>query len=402
MTDDIDGGEPPPKKGPGVQINVPVSNSFAVLDDSSKRKKPPNSSYEEPDEPKTRRMPPITVPISKTGDNTHQTPDPVLVRSTILNKTTEFNIKHNEKGIIIFASNQSAHQKVTAALKSKSIYFYSHPLERNKSKRFVLYGLQRLELAAIQKLALDAGLQPEKVNIMTTNNPRFADQCNYLFQFSSSSTITLSSLKEIRALNHTIVQWAHYKPKRSGVSVCRNCCRFGHGADNCGMPAKCTICSGDHNFKNCKFLLKKHEGKFNQIHQKHINCANCGGNHTATYPNCPHRQNYIDSMPTRGRTRPTPSQGPRRPARSPPSNDDTNYPTPVFANPNYTPGGWVTAPRQPAAQVNQNHTGQDLFSIEECQQIMNDLFTSLRQCTCKQDQAKVIADYSFKYFCFFP
>lgn len=79
----------------------------------------------------------------------------------------------------------------------------------------------------LKKLVLNAGIEPKKVIIMSTNTPRFTDQCNYILQFNGLSTITLSSLKDIRALNHTIIQWAHYKSKKSGVSICRNCCQFG-------------------------------------------------------------------------------------------------------------------------------------------------------------------------------
>lgn len=404
---DRDETQPPLKKGPGVQYNVPTKNAFEVLEEASRRKAP-KVVYEEPDKPKMKRPPPITVPISTSEVDGKQCPDPTLVRKVIQDETVEFSLKFNEKGVIIFTPNSVVHQKVIAALRRKSLAHYSHPTERNRLKRFVLYGLQKLEIDELTKLVMEKHIYPSKISFMSVNRPRFTGQCNYILYFDATSPVTLSSLRETKDIYHTIVQWAHYKPKKSGVSPCRNCCAFGHGADNCGMKANCTICAGPHNYKSCTFLQKKLEGKFEQIHPKHVKCTNCGGQHTATYPNCPKRLDYINMLAATRRTR-NPARASNGPARPPPTQvlDERNFPTPVFSNPNYAPQGWTTINRQTSQPTNnhqptQNHTTSDLFTIEECQSMMNELFSALRGCSCKQDQAKVIADYSFKYFTNFP
>lgn len=177
-----------------------------------------------------------------------------------------------------------------------------------------------------------------------------------------------------------------------GVSVCRNCCKFGHGADNCGMKPQCPIWAGAHNFRSCHFLLKKHEGKFERIHLKHIKCANCSGktgNHTATFPNCPNRQNYMESLAPRRQTRPNPVPNQGRQPRPPPQVNTSNYPNPVFYNPTTNSQEWVPRPVVPppartiVPQQSQTQPGQDLYSIDECRQMLDDLFTQLKQCKTK-------------------
>lgn len=43
------------------------------------------------------------------------------------------------------------------------MYYYTHPLERRNSNRFVLYGLQKLDIDVVMKLVKEAGAHPEKV-----------------------------------------------------------------------------------------------------------------------------------------------------------------------------------------------------------------------------------------------
>lgn len=393
---------PPLKKGPGVQYQIPVRNAFEVLGDSSRRKKQP-VTYEEPLVPKGRRMPPITIPRTD-EKGAHQ---PSEIRKLVESQTKDFNLKYSGSGIVIFATNQLDHNKITSALMEKSIEHFSHPTEKSRLKRFVLYGLPKLEIGEITSLVKQSGLTPSRISYLTTNKPRFVDQCNYILHFEAQSTTTLSQLKDIKAINHTIVQWAYYRPTKAGISVCRNCCEFGHGAVNCGMSPKCTICAGPHKFTDCKFLIKKHEGNFQSIHQKHIKCANCGGNHTATYSQCPSRTSYIATIEARKPKRSSPgaAASSRRQLMVPvPALNEANFPSPVYNAEPTRPHGdnW--------SQVVQNHHQRthpttthnqtnDLFSIDECQQIMFNLIDALQQCSSKQDQIKVIASFSFKYCC---
>lgn len=409
--------QPPQKKGPGVKYSVEVSNPYGVLSEEEGRRKIGVKTFEEPLEPESKktRLPPIQVPVAFTevDGKTTQQPDPAIVRQVVAKLTNEFNIKNDTAELKIFTSNQAIHEQIKKGLLSKSIGCFSHPSNQRKPKRFVLYGLPKMEPDSIRQLLTEAGISPTRINFMSTNAPRFADQCNYLLEFDGSSPTSLNSLKDTRALNHTIVNWANYRRKKSNVSPCRNCCAFGHGGFGCDMPSICIICAGAHDYKNCKFLIKKHEGQFDRISDRHIKCANCGGNHTATFAECQARLTYIKNLSEKKNTANTTSQeqqNQKKPKqqkqqRQPPARDLNNFPAPVFANPIYNqPIQWAQNPTNSSTNNNNNNNhirDSELYSMAECQQMMNNLYSSLQKCTSKQQQAKVIADYAFTYFCNF-
>lgn len=403
---EADSERPPPlKRGPGVTYNVPVSNAFDVLMDREGKRKISNTNsqgtsiYEEPDAPRAKPPPPITIPLTH-AENNEIKPDPSNIRQTLDSVSKEYDCKHTQQGIQIFTKNSAIHDALLKTLKETGTAHWSHPVHNKKQKRFVLYGLDKQDTNDIIEGLAEVNVYPIKVDYMFTKSPRFANQCHYIIHLKHDTPITLSQLKEIRAVNRTVVKWAHYSPKKSTVGCCRNCCQFGHGSRGCGMPPKCIICAENHHFLKCKFLLKKHEGGHDRIHQKHIHCAGCGGNHTATFKDCPKRLKYITEsngkrkQPQQKRS----SQEVNITRPIPPKMNEINYP--VFVNPAYQnqtqpPAEWPTGLN---TQSNSQQPTNDLYTMEECKAMMDQLFTSLQSCNNKYQQAKVIADYSFKYF----
>lgn len=55
---------------------------------------------------------------------------------------------------------------------------------------------------------------------------------------------------------------------------CFKCFKFNHGAKICKSTQKCSICTGEHHFKECK-------------NEKAIKCINCQGSHLAISRDCP-------------------------------------------------------------------------------------------------------------------
>ena len=66
------------------------------------------------------------------------------------------------------------------------------------------------------------------------------------------------------------------RPFVGGAYQCYNCQELGHIARTCENPTKCVICAGEHKLENCP---NKENGN--------KKCANCEGDHTASYSKCP-------------------------------------------------------------------------------------------------------------------
>lgn len=141
-------------------------------------------------------------------------------------------------------------------------------------------------------------------------------------------------------------------------------------------------------------IIAKHTGGHSSINTKHLKCGNCGGNHTATHKQCSTRASYIDKLGARksNSRRQKYSEAP-----PPPRMNLKNYPIPVFAHPMYQQAALTTSPIPDATDQN-----SDLFTMPKCQQMLDNLIASLQACKSKQQQAKVISDYAFKYLTYFP
>ena len=64
------------------------------------------------------------------------------------------------------------------------------------------------------------------------------------------------------------------------VWQCYGCQGFGHNAHECSFKARCLLCAGNHEFKDCPL-------KEDQVEKKDLKCPNCKGNHAANYGGCP-------------------------------------------------------------------------------------------------------------------
>lgn len=74
------------------------------------------------------------------------------------------------------------------------------------------------------------------------------------------------------------------------VKQCLKCLRFGHIATYCKNSEKCSICTENHNYRQCK--TSSEEAK----------CINCGGNHIAISSQCPIKKQKINEIRIKTRT----------------------------------------------------------------------------------------------------
>lgn len=96
--------------------------------------------------------------------------------------------------------------------------------------------------------------------------------------------VTVKKEKTIRVLEETVrslsgirIFWSPLRNKRE-IGQCKNCQRWGHGADNCFAQSRCFKCAKGHLSKVCP--VTKENGMA-------VKCANCSGQHTASNRTCP-------------------------------------------------------------------------------------------------------------------
>lgn len=84
--------------------------------------------------------------------------------------------------------------------------------------------------------------------------------------------------------------WRHeVSPFIPPVKQCLQCLRYGHIAKFCKNSVKCSICTENHNFKECIVEIEN------------AKCYNCDGNHIAVSRECPIKKQKINENKTKAR-----------------------------------------------------------------------------------------------------
>lgn len=107
--------------------------------------------------------------------------------------------------------------------------------------------------------------------------------------------IKISDLCNIRTISYIRIRWDYYQSKKSGPTQCNNCMHFGHGTLNCHRKPRCVRCGENHSSKACLFI-QNITFKNNKISEEKLKCANCDGNHSAKYMQCPKMAEYVNAI----------------------------------------------------------------------------------------------------------
>jgi hypothetical protein len=101
------------------------------------------------------------------------------------------------------------------------------------------------------------------------------------------------------------------------VLQCKNCQRYNHLAVNCGMTYRCVKCSKGHGPSKCCIPKKEENNKVQVVECPDgskkttvgmpLKCANCGGQHAASYRGCKERKRVVAQ-----RAKPAPKPTPVR------------------------------------------------------------------------------------------
>ena len=211
--------------------------------------------------------------------------------------------------------------------------------------------------------------------------------------FKKDQLIKIADVKKIRAISQIRVRWEYYRRKQVGPIQCNNCMNFGHGSLNCHLKPKCVRCGEGHTSKLCPLISPINP----RIPDMNLKCANCEGNHSAKFAQCPKRLEYSKALENIKKHRnATTTKTTTNQFRSAPELANANFPS---IN-NNTSKPWTKTPIISTFSNQQSHsrtfdnksTDNDLFSTAELMIIVKEILTKLSNCHTKAEQFQAIAE----------
>lgn len=375
------------------QCNVSTRNRFTPLATNNQHPSDqPNSVY------KINKPAPIVVPMSQISKMANE----------LIPMAGKYTVKRISDGSVkLFPDDEVAQTQIKAIFTTKKVQHFSFLENDERLHKYVLYGLNKVEpaeLIAEIKRATGDKLTPSIIKEMRINNPKYDDHHNYLVYFVKNPTLPV--LQKYSQLWYTIVRWDHYRNKFKGPSRCTICQNFGHGAIKCGMEPKCVACAGNHLSSACPLLLEKRRLNKTQLDTTLLKCCHCGANHTASFLDCPKRLAYIEKRQAENRkyrgNRPQPNK-----STNIMSNYNDNFPLyqprnrPVLgdqigARP-FINNYYARNNSTPAQTQHTNPSNNDLFTLEQLNNICAEMLSKLRDCNTKEDQFLLMFNLATKY-----
>lgn len=190
-----------------------------------------------------------------------------------------------QNNLQLFANCEEDYNLLLEHFKKHNHTLYTHTPSWNTNKKIVLKGLPQLNDEDIISDLESQGIECIAIYVIKKKTAEMPPNPVRLLKLASNTK--LSEVFKIKHVFHTKVKWEHYINKK-GVSQCHRCQRFGHGAINCNMPPKCVKCGQDHITAEC---TKTAETK--------PVCANCNGDHPASYSQCEKVLEYKNRLQTR-------------------------------------------------------------------------------------------------------
>lgn len=385
-----------------LEINVPVSNKFQVLENQEQMETASNNST-----------------TSQLGGDKVKTvkPPPIIIHHKIL-KHTEFieglgkevkkgfHIKNTKNITNVFINDIEEYRKYLSVLEKDEVNFHTYSEKENKTHAFLLKGLDSNPTLEEIKCEIE-----ERYNVKIVNIHNLKNTSRDMYLVITDNTIYLRFLVgNVKYVCHTKIQWERYT-SRTPVLQCRRCQRWGHATTNCKAKPVCTKCGEDHWTRECKNVNKDNK----ETHQN-IKCANCKGKHLAFSKDCPVYQNRVEQMEQRKILTKRPSQ--KKPTFVPapmPLNSpwiSNNMNRGRITGTNGTPSMFNVSSVIPNRVTNENeHNKNDsqsnfsslinelnvlnqLIDLEKMVRLVRELNIQLRDCTT--DQEKI---FKFNQFC---
>lgn len=175
-------------------------------------------------------------------------------------------------------------------LENKAVEYYSFTPKEEKPITLLLKNISNTYDDTEVKAAIE-----EKIVNINIISVKHMFKYNWIVQLKNKDDV--KSFKAIRSLLGHGVKIENFKGKRT--LQCKRCQRFKHSANNCKMPYRCVKCSLGHEVGVCsipnkeenikEYVINNPDGTKTTRRGLPLKCANCSGEHAASYTKCPAR-----------------------------------------------------------------------------------------------------------------
>lgn len=182
----------------------------------------------------------------------------------------------------IFCGDEPSHKVVTDIINNSNAGGHSYPLQSERTSTRVLKGVpyEFGEEAVAKEIKEKSGKSVSVKLLKTSKAKREGYQLNMYLVNGPNEDI--DEVTKLTGLFYHKITWDRLK--KSDISQCGNCFRFGHSAPCCYNEPRCIKCPDRHNAWEC---TKPKKDEPNAPKAFCVNCQDFG--HPATYRKCPIR-----------------------------------------------------------------------------------------------------------------
>lgn len=225
-----------------------------------------------------------TAPLQSAQQARREIPPPIMVRpnESFINfmRNLSQNMGYKVSGKItgefiqIKPTTTDSHRAITDCFnKDKQEYYIINP-KSTRPLKVVFRGLPiDSDTNQIEQELKELGFAPNKITQMTKGPER---RKMPLFLVQLAKTEGFENIYKLNEFLYSIIKVEKYN-NNGNVAQCHSCQLFGHSSHVCSMAPRCVKCAGNHLTANCPT-----QGRID----KPV-CANCGGEHPASFRKCP-------------------------------------------------------------------------------------------------------------------
>ncbi|VVD02482.1 unnamed protein product [Leptidea sinapis] len=176
----------------------------------------------------------------------------------------------------VFLNPSIPQDLINFTLPSASVIFHTYTDKDDRAHISVVQGLYYSSTEELGSALMELGFKPTKVVAFK------GDALVPRYQVTLPKSTDIGAFRKIKYICHQSVRIYKYKSNNEYGTMCSRCQTFGHAERNCNRAARCVKCTGAHLTAECD---RKEEAP--------VRCCNCGGEHAASYRQCPQRRIYL-------------------------------------------------------------------------------------------------------------